>query len=155
MPLLLQHPGATKAIDPAPGDSDIHRAPRLVLEGERDLAAVARRQVGGDQDFQRLEAFTAIDGRLRITAEGVDDVAVIQRVPKTVNRGRFVVGLLDIFVVVTLVLEVPDLDVVHCNAADPDSALLAEDGDGAFQVLGIGEHGAAHGAKGTAAPADV
>lgn len=75
--------------------------------------------------------------------------------PEAIHRGRLVVGLLDVFVVVAFVLEIPDLDVVHCNAADPGSALLAEDGDGAFQVLGIGEHGTAHGAEGTAAPADV
>lgn len=59
------------------------------------------------------------------------------------------------FVVVARLGEVPQLDVVDGNAADADAALLAENGDGAFEVLGVGEHGDTHRAEGAVAPAHI
>ena len=74
---------------------------------------------------------------------------------EAVDAGGFVVGGLDPGVVVAGFGEVPELDVVDGDAADADAAGLAEDGDGAFEVFGVGEHGDGHGAEGAVAPADV
>ena len=74
---------------------------------------------------------------------------------EAVDRGGLVVGGIDLFVVVAGFGEIPELDVVDGDAADADAAPFPEDGDGAFQVLGVGEHGDGHGAEGAVAPADV
>lgn len=52
--------------------------------------AIARRQVGGDQDFQRLEPFAAIDSRLEVRFRaGIHEIAaVLCQVAKTVNRSQ-------------------------------------------------------------------
>lgn len=53
---------------------------------------------------------------------------------EAVDAGGLVVGGLDLLIVVARLGEVPELDVVDGDAADADAALLAEDGDRAFEV---------------------
>src|SRR5205823_13026545 len=49
-----------------------------VLQRERDTSPVARRQVGGDQDLERSEALAAVRLRVRLAAQGLDHVVVVQ-----------------------------------------------------------------------------
>ena len=122
--------------------------------GRLTRRAVARRQVGGDQHFERLQAFAAVGLRLGLAAQHLDDVVVVQRMAEAVDRGglrswrratcrrpRVRLG------------EFPVLDLVDRHAADAHRALLAEDRDRAFEVLRVGEHGHVDRAQRAVAPA--
>src|SRR5690606_30920291 len=73
---------------------------------------------------------------------------------EAVDAGGGVAGVLDLLVLGALFGELPVLDLVHRHAADAHRALLAQDGDATFEVLGVGEHADVERAHGAAAPAD-
>ena len=128
---------------------------RLVFQGQGDGAAVAGGEVGGDEQFEGFEALATVGLGLGQAAQAVDDVVIVERVAKAIDAGGFVVGGFDLGVVIAGFGKVPKLDVIDGHPADADAAGLAENGDGAFQVFGVGEHGDAHGAEGAIAPAHV
>ena len=60
---------------------------------------------------------------------------------ESVHRHGFVIGGLDLGVVLVGFGEVPFLNFIHGDAADTGGALFANDGDRAFEVLGMRQHG--------------
>src|SRR5262245_3420933 len=96
----------------------------LVLQRQRHRPAVARREVGRDQDLERAQPLAAVGLGLRFAAQHLDHVVVEQRMAEAVDAGRLVAGFLDAGIVVAGVGELPVLDVVDGDPADPDGAVL-------------------------------
>lgn len=71
--------------------------------------------------------------------------------PEAVDVGGVIVGFEDGFIVVAVVGEFPFFDFVDGDAADADGSLFAHNGQGAFEVFGIGQHGDVEGADGAVA----
>ena len=73
--------------------------------------------------------------------------------PETVDRRGFVIGFADLVVIRMRFNELPFVDAVDRNAAHANRPLSPENGDGAFQVLRIGQHGDVDRAHRAVAPA--
>ncbi|MNT05955.1 hypothetical protein D3C72_1406020 [compost metagenome] len=101
-----------------------------------------------------MQAFASVGLGFAFAAQHADDVVVIQRMAETVDRGGLVVGFADLGVIGLLVGELPFVDAVDGHAAHAHSALFAEDGDRAFQILRVGQHGDVDRPHGAMAPAD-
>ena len=73
---------------------------------------------------------------------------------KAIHAGGGVAGLADGGVFGALVGKFPVLNFVDRHAAHAHGAFFTQDGDAAFQVLGVGEHGDIERSHGAAPPAD-
>src|SRR5512137_1263035 len=69
----------------------------VISEHQRqpDAHAVARAAVGGEHHFQRAQAAVAVDLGVLLAAQRADDVVVVQRVARAVDRRCRVAGGLD------------------------------------------------------------
>mmetsp|Transcript_39198 Transcript_39198/g.92169 ORF Transcript_39198/g.92169 Transcript_39198/m.92169 type:complete len:295 (+) Transcript_39198:544-1428(+) len=111
-----------------------------VRQRQADALAVASTQVHRDQQFQRLQSLAAIGLGVGFTAQGQDDVVVVQRVAEAVDRGGLVAGIGDLGIHRVRCLELPVLDLVDRQPANTHRAALTQQGDRALEVFRVGQH---------------
>src|SRR4051812_1928687 len=84
--------------------------PILAVQRQNHPFAVSRRAIGGYKYFQGLQALPAVGLGLRTTTQYINHIFVVERVPESVNRGRFVACALNVFVDGATICEFPVLD---------------------------------------------
>src|SRR5215210_3756662 len=127
----------------------------LVLQWQGNPSTISSRQIGCNQDFQGVECLSAIGVRLRLSPERLDDVVVVRWMAESVYRSRLITRLLDAGIVRIGVGKFPVIDTVDRYTSNPHRSALPNDGDGSFQVLGVGQHGHVHGSERAGAPPDA
>src|SRR5690242_18328127 len=109
-----------------------------VVERQRNAPPVARGQVCRDQKLQRLEALPPVGLRLRIAAQHVENVVVVEWMPVAVDGSRLIAGRADLGIRRIRFGELPMQDFVDGDAADARGTALADNRDRAFEVLRVG-----------------
>src|SRR6185312_2049771 len=128
---------------------------RSVVQRQRHAPPVTRGQITRDKYLERPQPLAAIGFWLRLPAQRLDHVLVVERMPEAIHRCRLVARRSDVLVLGSGVGELPLLDLVDCDAADPHRTMLAQHGDRTFNVLRIGQHGDVDRTERAGAPADA
>src|SRR3546814_13042064 len=87
--------------------------------------AVACRTVDGGQQLERLQPGTAVGFGLGHAAHHVNDITIVERMAKAIDRRRLVARLGDSRIVGMRFGDLPLFDIVDRAATDPRGPLLA------------------------------
>src|SRR5919112_1212898 len=89
------------------------RGGELILERQSNAPPVPGGEVGGDQNFQRVESLPPISVRFGLSPERLDDVVVVRWVAKAVHRSRLVTRLLDASIIRIRIGKLPVINPVY------------------------------------------